>query len=265
MEDLKQKAKNIRINIIKMLHQAGSGHTGGSLDMADVFTALYFKIMKHNPKKPFDEDRDRLILSNGHIAPVWYASLSEAGYFPEKELMTLRNINSRLQGHPHYRSAPGVENTAGPLAQGISVAIGHALAAKLDKKDYTTYCSLGDGELNEGQVWEAFFTINKFKLNNLICFIDRNLIQLSGKAEEIMPLEPLRDKFESFNFNVIEANGHDFDEIISAFHAAKKSESPSIIIFNTIVGKPVSFMNSYKWHGVAPDDDQMKKALEELK
>lgn len=263
--ELKQKAKEIRLDILKMLHNAGNGHTGGSLDMADVFTALYFKTMNHDSKKPQDKNRDRLILSNGHIAPVMYASLAHSGYFPVKELTTLRKLNSRLQGHPHINIDIGVENSGGPLGQGISTAIGHALAAKLDKLDYTTYCSLGDGELNEGQVWEAFLTISKFKLNNLICFIDRNRMQLSGTTKDIMPLEPLAEKLASFNLNVIEANGHDFDEIISAFESAKNSEKPSVIIFNTIMGKGVSFMeNSYKWHGKAPNDEEYKKAVEEI-
>lgn len=264
MEDLKLVAKDIRKSIIKMLNKAGSGHTGGSLDMADVFTALYFKVMNHDPNNPDKKDRDRLILSNGHIAPVWYAALAYSGYFPVEELMSLRQINSRLQGHPHYKSVPGIENSAGPLGQGISVAIGHAIAGKLDKLDYTVYCSLGDGELNEGEIWEAFFSINKFKLNNLVCFVDRNMIQLSGEAEEIMPMEPLKQKLESFNLNVIEADGHNFDEIIKSFDDAKISEKPTIIIFNTIMGKGVSFMNSYKWHGIAPSDEQMQQALEEL-
>ncbi len=266
MDELKQKAKLIRKTVVKMLNKAGSGHTGGSLGMADIFTALYFKVMKHHdPNDPYNKDRDRFILSNGHVAPTWYAALAYSGYFPEKELMSLREINSRLQGHPHYRSAPGVENSAGPLGQGISVAIGHALAAKLDKLDYTVYCSLGDGELNEGQVWEALMSINKFKLNNLICFVDRNDVQLSGDTKDIMPIEPLKDKFESFGTNVIEANGHDFDKIINAFDSAKNSGKPSVIIFKTVMGKGVSFMEgSYKWHGIAPDDDQLAKALEEL-
>jgi len=264
-ESLQNTAKQIRIDIIKSLNKAQSGHTGGSLGMADVFTAIYFKVMKNDPKNPWDPDRDRMILSNGHIAPVWYATLANRGYFPRDELMSLRKLNSRLQGHPHYRSAPGVENSAGPLGQGISVAVGHALAARLDNKDYFTYCSLGDGELNEGEVWEALLSINKFKLNNLICFVDRNKIQLSGTSDDIMPLEPLADKFASFAMNVIEAEGHDMDEIISAFDAAKVSKKPSIIIFHTIMGKGVSFMeNTYKWHGVAPTDDEMARALKEL-
>lgn len=263
--ELKQKAKEIRLDILKMLHNAGNGHTGGSLDMADVFTALYFKIMNHDPNKPEDKKRDRLILSNGHIAPVMYACLAHSGYFPVKELMTLRKLNSRLQGHPHINPELGMESSGGPLGQGISVAIGHALSARLDKQDYTTYCSLGDGELNEGQVWEGFFTISKYNLNNLICFIDRNKMQLSGESKDIMPLEPLAEKFASFNLNVIEADGHDFDQIITAFDSAKKSDKPSVIIFNTIMGKGVSFMeNSYKWHGVAPDVEQYKKAVLEV-
>jgi transketolase len=263
--ELKQKAKEIRLDILKMIHNAGNGHTGGSLGMADVFTALYFKVIKHDQKNPYDKKRDRLILSNGHICPVMYTCLAHSGYFPIKELMTLRKLDSRLQGHPHYRSAPGVENTGGPLGQGISVAIGHALSARLDKLDYTTYCSLGDGELNEGQVWEAFMAIAKYDLNNLVCFIDKNRMQLSGESNHIMPIEPLAEKLASFNLEVIEADGHDFDEIISAFDSAKKSERPSVIVFNTIMGKGVSFMeNSYKWHGIAPDDEQYKKAVMEV-
>jgi transketolase len=263
--DLKQRAKEIRISIIKMLTKAGSGHTGGSLGMADVYAALYFKVMKHDPKNPYYKNRDRLILSNGHIAPVMYAALAYSGYFPVEELMSLRKINSRLQGHPHYRSAPGVENSAGPLGQGISVAIGHALSAKLDNVDYTTYCSLGDGELNEGEVWEAFLFINKYKLNNLICFVDRNNQQLSGTTKGIMPLEPLKDKIESFNLHVIEADGHNMEEIMEAFEKAKQSSKPAVIIFNTTMGKGVSFMeDSYKWHGIAPSKEQEQEAIKEL-
>ncbi len=265
IEELKSKAKEMRIAILKMLNRAGSGHTGGSLSMTDIIAALYFKVMKHYPSDPYNENRDRLILSNGHVAPALYAALALSGYFPVEELMSLRQINSRLQGHPHYKSIPGIENSSGPLGQGISVAIGHALAARLDKKSYFVYCSLGDGELNEGQVWEAFMSINKFRLNNLICFIDRNKVQLSGKTIDIMPLEPLTDKIESFGIKAIKADGHDFNEIINAFETAKKSDKPSIIIFNTIMGKGVSFMeNSYKWHGVAPNDKQLKMALEEI-
>ena len=265
MEELKLKAKEMRKSIVKMLNKAGSGHTGGSLGMTDIFTALYFKILKHDPNNANDADRDRFILSNGHVAPVWYAALAYSGYFPVEELMSLRQINSRLQGHPHYNSAPGIENSAGPLGQGISVAIGHALAAKLDNKNHKIFCSMGDGELNEGQVWEAMMSINKFKLNNLICFVDRNDVQLSGDTIDIMPIEPLKEKFESFGLIVINADGHDFNEIINAFESAKNSEKPTVIIFKTVMGKGVSFMEgSYKWHGIAPNDEQLEQALEEI-
>jgi len=218
ISELKKLAKTIRIDIVRSLAEAGSGHSAGSLGMADVFTALYFSVMKHKPKNPLWKDRDRLILSNGHIVPVLYATLANAGYFPKKELLSLRKLGSRLQGHPHIYSVPGMENSAGPLGQGISLACGIALAGKMDKKKYRVFLSTSDGEVNEGQAWEGFMFAAKYKLDNLIAFMDRNRIQISGNTEKVMPLEPLRDKLQAFGWNVVEINGHDFKQILSYSH-----------------------------------------------
>lgn len=264
ISELKVVANTIRKDIIRSLAEAGSGHSAGSLGMTDVFTALYFSIMRHNPKKPYWKDRDRLILSNGHIVPVLYAALANAGYFPKKELMTLRKIGSRLQGHPHIYSAPGIENSAGPLGQGLSLACGVALAGKMDKKKYKVYCSTSDGEVNEGQAWEAFMSAAKYKLDNLICFMDRNNIQISGTSDSVMPLEPLKDKFKAFGWNVSEINGHDFNQILKTFKNTKKGK-PTMILCKTIPGKGVSFIEGrYEWHGKAPSKEEAEKALKEL-
>lgn len=264
VKKLKLIANTIRQDIIKELVEAKSGHSAGPLGMTDVFTALYFNVMKHNPKNPWDKNRDRFILSNGHICPVLYATLANANYFPKKELQTLRKIKTRLQGHPHIYSAPGIENTAGPLGQGISLACGVALSAKMDNKKFHTYCSLGDGELNEGQVWEAFMFASKYKLDNLTAFIDRNHIQIDGNTEDIMPLDPLKKKLKAFGWHTLEVKGHNFKKIIKALNKRKK-DKPVAIIFNTIPGKGVSFMeNKYEWHGKPPTKDQAEIALKEL-
>jgi len=259
-------ANKIRQDIIKELAEAGSGHSAGPLGMSDIFTALYFHVMNHDPKNPEFAGRDRFILSNGHICPVWYATLANAGYFPVEELMTLRKIDSRLQGHPHYKCAPGVENTAGPLGQGISMACGIALGGKMDNKPFRVYCGLGDGEINEGQPWEAFMFAAKFKLDNLIAIIDRNRIQIDGNTEDIMPLDPLADKMKAFNWNVIEIDGNDMKAVLAAFEVAKKNKGkPTCIIANTVPGKDVSFMeHKYEWHGKPPSKDEAVKALSEL-
>lgn len=252
-----------------MLLEAKSGHSAGPLGMADVFTVLYFGgVMNHDPKNPTWPDRDRLILSCGHINPVLYASLAEAGYFPKAELKTLRKINSRLQGHPHNLSAPGIETTSGPLAQGASQAAGLAYGLMMDrKKSQRIYLIMSDGEQQEGQVWEAVMFAGKYKLHNLTGVLDRNNIQIDGNTEDIMPLENLRAKYEAFGWHVLEVDGHNHQEIIDACMEAKAIyEKPTIIIAHTIPGKGVDFMEGdYKWHGSPPDQYQAEIALNELR
>lgn len=267
LDELKNTANLIRQDIIKMLVKAGSGHSAGALGMADIFAALYFAVLNHNPKKPDWPDRDRLVLSNGHTCPVLYAALARAGYFPLKELLTLRQLGSRLQGHPSRLELPGVEVCSGPLGQGISEAIGMALAGKMDKKNYYVFCVMGDGEQDEGQVWEAAMFAGKNKLYNLIAIIDRNNIQIDGFTEEVMPLEPLKEKYECFGWHVLEVNGHNMSEIISACEQAKVIyEKPSLIIAHTIPGKDVDFMErKFEWHGSPLNPSQGKLALEELR
>ncbi|HJZ06258.1 transketolase [Candidatus Amesbacteria bacterium RIFCSPHIGHO2_01_FULL_48_32] len=268
IQELELRANEIRQDIIQMLLAAGSGHSAGPLGMADVFTALYFgEVLNFDPKNPWKEDRDRVILSNGHICPVWYPTLAHAGFFPREELTTLRKINSRLQGHPHYRELPGVENTGGPLGQGLSQAIGHALTARLDRKSWRVYCLMSDGELDEGQAWEAMMFAGKNNLHNLTAIIDRNNIQIDGFTEEVMPLEPLADKFRAFNWTVIEVDGHNMVEIVAAFEKARSVfENPTVIIAHTIPGKGVDFMQwNYEWHGKPPNSEQAKDALAQLR
>ena len=266
---LEEMAVRIREDVIKMLVEAGSGHSAGPLGMADIFTALYFHILNHDPKNPGWPDRDRVVLSNGHICPVLYATLAHAGYFPLEELMTLRKLNSRLQGHPHRNSLPGIETTSGPLGSGLSQAIGMALATRLDKKKNRVYCLASDGEHQEGNYWEAvmFAGKQKSKLNNLTAIIDRNNIQIDGFTEDVMPLEPLRDKYESFGWHVIDVNGHDILEFVAAANEAGAIyEKPTVIIAHTIPGKGVSFMeNRFEWHGKPPNMEEAKKALAELR
>ena len=266
IKKLKLIANEIRIDIIKMLVSAGSGHSAGPLGMADIFTALYFNIMNHDPKNPKWENRDRFTLSNGHICPVWYATLAKSGYFPQKEIMTLRKLGTRLHGHPHNLALPGIENSAGPLGQGISIAAGIALGAKLDKKNYRVYCGMSDGELEEGQPWEAFMFASKYKLDNLIAINDRNYIQIDGDTRDIMPLDPLDKKMKAFNWNVIVIDGNNMKEILNALNKAKKVKGkPTMIIANTVPGKGVSFMEGkYEWHGKPPTKDQAEIALAEL-
>lgn len=259
-------ADTIREDIIRMVAHAGSGHEGGPLGIADVFTALYFNIMNHNPKSPWWADRDRLILSNGHICPVLYATLAQAAYFPVKELMTLRQLGTRLQGHPHLHSAPGVENSAGPLGQGTSVAAGIAYAAKMDGKKFKVFLSMGDGELNEGQCWEAFMFAAKNKLDNLIGFVDRNHIQIDGTTEEVMPMDSLTDKFKSFNWNVINVDGNNMEAVLKAFGAAIAHKGqPTVVICRTIPGKGVKFMEKrYEWHSKLLTEKDAVIALAEI-
>jgi transketolase len=264
---LETTANSIREDIIRMLVEAGSGHSAGPLGMADVFTAFYFHILNHDPKRPDWPERDRLVLSNGHICPVQYVTLAHAGYFPLEELFTLRKLGSRLQGHPHRGSLPGIETTSGPLGSGISQAIGIALAARLDKKKYQTYCLTSDGEHNEGNLWEAVMFAGKEKLHNLTVVIDRNNIQIDGFTESVMPLEPLKDKYEAFNWHVLEIDGHNIRQIEDAVAQAKAIyEKPTAIIAHTIPGKGVSFMeNDFTWHGKPPTKQQASVALAELR
>lgn len=269
IEFLETKANDIRVSIIEMLLEAGSGHTAGPLGMADVFTVLYGKILNHDPKNPNLETRDRLILSNGHIAPVLYSSMAHFGYFPVDELKTLRKLGSRLQGHPHREYLPGVETSSGPLGSGLSQAIGMCLADKITEQNSKKYfyCLMGDGELNEGQIWEAAMLAGKMKLGNLICFIDRNNIQIDGYTEEIMPLEPLDAKWEAFNFDVQTINGNNIEEIYNAIEKAKAVfNKPSMIICRTIPGKGVpEFEKDFHWHGKAPNKAEAEIALKRLR
>lgn len=265
--ELESKANDIRESIIKMLLEAGSGHTAGPLGMADIFTYFYFHGLKHDPKNPSLEDRDRVVLSNGHICPVLYAAMAHSGYFPVEELLTLRKFGSRLQGHPHREFMPWLETSSGPLGSGYSQACGMALADKIDNKDRNIYCFLGDGELNEGNNWEAFMFAGKNRLNNLIAIVDRNNIQIDGNTEDVMPLNDLRDKFKSFNFHVIEISGHDFRAIDEALIQAKSiAEKPIVIIAHTIPGRGVKeFERDYRWHGKAPNKQEAEIALGELR
>lgn len=265
ISDLKQKANKVRQLIIETLSEAGSGHSGGPLGMADIFTAFYFHILNHRPSDPDWPDRDRLILSHGHIVPVRYATMALAGYFPIEELKTLRKINSRLQGHPHRTSLPGLETTSGPLGEGLSQAIGMALARDLDKKDYQIFCLTSDGEHEEGNIWEAVMYAGDRGIN-LINIIDRNRIQIDGNTEKVLPLDPLREKYESFRWHVLEVNGNDIKAFIETIEKAKQiKDKPVFIIADTIPGKGVSFMeNDYTWHGKAPNKEEAERALKEL-
>lgn len=264
LEDI---ANHLREDVIRMLVEAGSGHSAGPLGMADIFAALYFHVLRHDPKKPLWADRDRFVLSNGHIAPILYATLARAGYFPHEELMTLRKINSRLQGHPHRGALPGIETTSGPLGSGLSQGIGMALAARMDGKSYRTYVAMSDGEHQEGNVWEAIMLAGKERLSNLTGIIDRNNIQIDGTTERVMPLEPLREKYESFNWHVLEVDGHNHEQFVDAVAEAHAiHEMPTVIIAHTIPGKGVSFMeNDYRWHGKPPTSAEAAQALKELR
>jgi len=267
VDEIAEKALKIRQSIIEMLLTAGSGHSAGSLDMADVFAALYFRVLNHNPRQPNWPNRDRVILSNGHICPVLYATLAEAGYFTKPELKTLRKLDTRLQGHPHYGSLPGIENTSGPLGQGLSQACGLALASKMDSRKNYIYALLSDGEHQEGQTWEAYMLAAKYRLHNLTVLIDRNNIQIDGETEDVMPLEPLRAKLEAFGWHVQEIDGHNLEAIIDACGQAQAvRHAPSAIICHTIAGKGVEYMEGeYLWHGAVPNKEQAKEALHELR
>lgn len=277
IEDLERKANTIRQDIIKMLLSAGSGHSAGPLGMADIFTALYFHILNHDPKNPDFPERDRLVLSNGHICPVLYATLAHAGYFPVSELNTLRKLGTRLQGHPHRGALPGLETTSGPLGSGLSQACGMALAGRMDQAKWRVVCLTSDGEHDAGNTWEAVLFAGKNKLHNLTALMDRNNIQIDGYTEDVMPLDPIREKYEAFGWHVLEIGGHNFEAIIGAFDEAKAIyEKPTMIIAHTIPGKGVDFMeNRFEWHGTPPDisdikgappkGEQGKKALAELR
>lgn len=268
VERLEIIANDIREDIITMLENAGSGHSAGSLGLADIFTALYFDVLKHDPKNPDWEERDILLLSNGHCTPVRYAAMAHAGYFPRKELMTLRKFGSRLQGHPERTRLPGLENTSGPLGCGLSQACGMALALRMNKQDNRrVYVVMGDGELNEGNIWEAAMLAGKEKLRNVVGIIDRNNIQIDGPTEVVMPLEDLKGKWESFGWHVMEIDGHNIESIIDACAMAKAiQEKPTMLIAHTIPGKGVDFMeNDFTWHGIPPNQEQAKKALHELR
>lgn len=267
---LAQKANDIRESIIGMLVEAGSGHTAGPLGMADIFTVLYFHTLKHDPKNPTWDERDRLVLSNGHICPVLYATMAHAGYFPVEELKTLRKFGSRLQGHPHRDFLPSLETSSGPLGSGLSQAVGMAIADKIDmgvNNGRRIYCLLSDGELQEGQTWEAAMLAGRENLSNLVAVIDRNNIQIDGYVEDVMPLEPLSDKWRAWNWHVLEIDGHNLEEIADAFERARAmNENPTVIIAHTIPGKGVKeFEKDYRWHGKPPKKDEADRALKELR
>lgn len=271
IQSLEQQARNIRVSILQMLVAAGSGHTAGPLGMADIFTTLYFHSANHDPKNPTWANRDRIILSNGHITPVRYATMAHAGYFPVEELLTLRKFGSRLQGHPEHAMLPGLENTSGPLGSGLSQAIGMALGLRMDDAVIEhpkprVYCLMSDGELNEGNSWEAIMLAGKERLSNLTAIIDRNNIQIDGNTEDIMPLEPLADKWKAFNWHTIEIDGHNFQEIVDAINLAKAvPEKPTVIIARTIPGKGIpEIEGDYKWHGTPPTKEQADRWIAEL-
>ena len=264
--DLEAIAKKLRRHVISMVSNAGSGHPGGSLSAADIVTALYFKVMQHDPKNPRWEDRDRFILSKGHAAPILYAALAECGYFPEEWLNTLRKAGSCLQGHTDSDLTPGVDVSAGSLGQGLSIGIGMAIASMLNKKNYHVFVLMGDGECNEGQVWEAALTAPVLKAKNLTAIIDLNGLQLDGRTKDIMDMEPFAEKWRSFNWDVVEINGHNMSEIVSALSKAKAGQiKPTVIIAHTVKGKGVSYMeNNVEYHGKVPNKADTDKALAEL-
>lgn len=268
LQALEEKANTIREDIIRMLEHAGSGHSAGPLGLADIFAALYFDVLKHDPKNPDWDERDILLLSNGHCVPVRYATMAEAGYFPKSELMTLRKLGSRLQGHPERVKLPGMETTSGPLGSGLSQACGMALALRMNDQHHRwVYVVMGDGELDEGNIWEAAMLAGKEKLNNIIGIIDRNNIQIDGPTENVMPLEDLHGKWESFGWHVLEIDGNNMEAIIDACAMARAIvEKPVMIIAHTIPGKGVDFMEGdFHWHGMPPNHEQAKKALHELR
>lgn len=266
-QELEQMADRLRLHVIEMTYAAKSGHPGGSLSAADFMSVLYFSKLRHDPSNPSWEDRDRFVLSKGHVAPVLYAALAESGYFPVEELTTLRSIGSKLQGHPVRGKVPGVEMSTGSLGQGLSMACGIALAGKMDGKDYKTYCLLGDGELQSGQNWEAAMFAHQYKLSNLIAVVDRNRLQITGNTEDVNSLDPLPEKWRAFGWNVIIINGHNIRQISESIDKAKLSlKNPTVIIMNTVKGKGVSFMeDNVSFHGKACNDEEFAKAVAEIK
>lgn len=266
IDALQKIVRELKVDTLKMIHHAKGGHPGGSLSAADLVTALFFQVMKVRPNEPDWPDRDRFILSKGHCCPILYAALARLGYFNKRHLDTLRKLGSILQGHPDMKRTPGLDSTTGSLGQGLSVGLGMALMGKFDRKSYRVFVMLGCGELNEGQIWEAAMCAAKYKLNNLTAIIDYNQLQLDGTNDEIMPLEPLDDKWRSFGWNVLKIDGHDLPTILDAFEQVDAhEEGPTVIIAKTIKGKGVSFMeNQLNWHGVAPSKEQLETALQEL-
>lgn len=266
IQELEKIAKEVRKSIIEEVYNANSGHPGGALSVADILTVLYFNQMNIDSENPNNVNRDRFILSKGHASAALYAVLAEKGYFPKEDLKTFRKINSYLQGHPDMKHIPGVDMTTGSLGQGLSAANGMAIISKLDKKDIRVYCLVGDGEIEEGQIWEAAMTSSKYKLDNLCLIIDNNNLQIDGTVEKVMSPYPIDEKFKSFGFNVINIDGHNYEQIIEAFENAKNYKGkPSVIIAKTIKGKGVSFMeNKVEWHGKAPKEEQYKQAMAEL-
>jgi len=264
---LNKIANTIRQDVIKMVAHANSGHIGGALGLADIFAVLYFHVLNHKPKKPDWKNRDKLLLSNGHTCAVRYSAMARSGYFPVSELKTFRKLGSRLQGHPSLHDLPGVESSSGSLGQGLSIAVGMAIAAKINNEDHRIFCVTSDGDLNEGSSWEAINAAHKWELNNLIAIVDRNYIQISGNSEDVWPLESLKKKFEAHHWQVIETDGNDIKRLLGVFERIKKNKSkkPIVVIARTILGKGVSFMeNNYAWHGKPPSVEEAKQAISEL-
>ena len=266
LSQLEKMANDIRINVMKSIYNAGSGHPGGSLSCTDILTVLYFNQMNINPQDPKADGRDRFVLSKGHCAPALYSTLAKRGYFDESELETLRKLDSNLQGHPDMNKIPGIDMSTGSLGQGLSVANGMALASKMDSKGYRVYCLLGDGEIEEGQVWEAAMSASKYKLDNLCVIVDNNNLQIDGKITDVKGLTKIEEKFESFGFNVITVNGNNIEQLIDAFDRAKMVKGlPTAIVAKTVKGKGVLFMeNVAEWHGKAPNEEQFNLAIKEL-
>lgn len=260
---LEEKARDLRVSIVKTLHKSQSGHTGGSLSAIDIITALYFHIMRHDPENPQWEERDRFVLSKGHAAPAQYVALAEAGYFPKEDLMMLRRLGSHLQGHPDSKGTPGIEVCTGSLGQGFSMANGMALGLRLDKRTSRVYVLLGDGELQEGQIWEAAMAGSHYHLDNLCALVDANALQIDGEVERVMNVTPIGDKFRAFGWNVLEIDGHDMEAIVGALEMAEKTKGkPTVIVARTVKGKGVPrFEHKASYHGVAPNDDELNEAL----
>jgi transketolase len=267
IKELEIIANRLRVSVIEMVAHAGSGHQGGPLGMADVFSVLYFHALNHDPKRPDWEDRDRLILSNGHTCPIRYAAMAESGYFPHDELKTLRRLGTRLQGHPERHKLPGAETTSGPLGAGLAQAAGLAYAGKMDKKKWRVFCQTSDGEHEAGLHWEAMLFAGKYRLDNLVCIVDRNNIQIDGRTEDIMPLEPLADKYRAFNWHVLECNGNDVAAVVDALEATKSLfDKPICLLTHNVPGKGVSYMeNNFLWHSQPFKPGEAEAAVNELK